>query len=512
MVGILFRWINLDKKVYWHDEVYTSLEITAHTRSELVKNEFVGKEVSVADLQKYQQMDLNRNVWQAIRFLGTEDNQHPPLFYVLTRYWVMLWGNSITTTRSIAVLFSLLVFPCLYGLCWQLFRSPLTGWVAIALMAVSPFNLLYAQEAREYSLWTVMVLLSGMLLLRAMKSSNWQSWSLYTLSLVISFYACLLSVMVAAWHGVYVLFNNQIYTLSITGFRLTRKTIAYLISMAIALTAFTPWFYFIFTNFTNLQASTGWTNLPQPLSTLANIWIYNFSRIFVDVGFDPFRNNNPLAYLLIVPVLLLEVCAVYFVCRKMPKEVWTFLLTLIASTTITFILPDLLLGGQRSSTARYMIPSFLGILIAVAYLLAEGISALNRTRRYLWQPLTGIIISAGIVSCLLILKADTWWHKVMSYHHPEIAQIINQSDRPLVISDAYAVNPGNIVSLSYLVDEKTTFFLMPEVSKELKIPTVSPSFTDIFFLDLPDFFREEFEQQYQSNIIPVVDTLWKSES
>lgn len=39
----------------------------------------------------------------------------------------------------------------------------------MALIAVSPFHVLYAQEAREYSLWTVTILLSSAALLRAMR-------------------------------------------------------------------------------------------------------------------------------------------------------------------------------------------------------------------------------------------------------------------------------------------------------------------------------------------------------
>jgi uncharacterized membrane protein len=41
---------------------------------------------------------------------------------------------------------------------WELWRSPLTGWTAVMLVAVSPLHLATAQEARPYALLIVMIL------------------------------------------------------------------------------------------------------------------------------------------------------------------------------------------------------------------------------------------------------------------------------------------------------------------------------------------------------------------
>jgi len=71
----------------------------------------------------------------------------------------MQWfGSSVTVTRGLAALISLFVFPCIYWLCLKLFKS---GWMAMALVAVLPIHVVYAQEAREYSLWPAAILLSS---------------------------------------------------------------------------------------------------------------------------------------------------------------------------------------------------------------------------------------------------------------------------------------------------------------------------------------------------------------
>ncbi|NER30255.1 MAG: hypothetical protein F6J89_22180 [Symploca sp. SIO1C4] len=69
-------------------------------------------------------------------------------------------------------------------------------------MAVSPFQVLYAQEAREYSLWTVTILLSTAALLKAMRSPSHSSWGIYTVSLTLGFYKTILSTLVAMGQGI----------------------------------------------------------------------------------------------------------------------------------------------------------------------------------------------------------------------------------------------------------------------------------------------------------------------
>ena len=71
----------------------------------------------------------------------------------------------MTAIRSLSALISLLVFPSVYWLCRELFNVPLlVPGVAIALMAISPIQLVYAEEAQEYILWLVTILRSSALL------------------------------------------------------------------------------------------------------------------------------------------------------------------------------------------------------------------------------------------------------------------------------------------------------------------------------------------------------------
>jgi uncharacterized membrane protein len=54
ILGIFFRFYHLDRKIYWHDEVMTSMRVGGHQREEYMQNMFDGHVVTAADLQAYQ--------------------------------------------------------------------------------------------------------------------------------------------------------------------------------------------------------------------------------------------------------------------------------------------------------------------------------------------------------------------------------------------------------------------------------------------------------------------------
>jgi uncharacterized membrane protein len=235
VIGIFFRFANIDRKSYWFDEYMTSSKISGYTSTEW-NNKFNGQIISIEDFWQYLRPKPESNVIDAIKLLAKGDSKHTPLYFGMLRLWVDWFGSSVAAIRCLSAVLSLLVFPCLYWLCLELFHSSLVGWVAVALIAVSPFHVLYAQEARPYSLLTVTILLSSAALLRAIRLKTQLSWGLYAASLSLSIYTHTLSVFVAIVHGIYVVATY--------GVRLNKVVIAYLIATLVGLLTFTPWLYF----------------------------------------------------------------------------------------------------------------------------------------------------------------------------------------------------------------------------------------------------------------------------
>lgn len=492
LLGVFFRFDNLDRKVYWYDETITSLRVAGYRQTEVIQQLFDGHEIDVESLQKYQRISPEKDLIATARSLASEAPQHPPLYYVLARFWVQWFGDSVTATRSLSALISLFVFPCLYWLCIELFESSAVGWMAVALMAVSPFYMLYAQEAREYSLWTVTILLSSSALLQAMRLNTKLSWVMYSATLALGFYSFMFSLLVT--------FGHVIYVTTYEGFRLTKTVNSFFFASFAAFLAFFPWFLVIIIHLFTVHELSAWTNTALPLLSLAESWMLSFSRVFVDLNID---HKNPLIYL-ILPALVIEVYSIYFVCCKTQKRVWLFILTLIGVTAVALILPDLLLGGRRSSITRYLTPCYLGIQLAVAYFITTKTVYSSFSQRQVWQVVLAALISSGVVSCTLSSQAKIWWNKYESCDNFQVAHVINQANHPLLISDSGS-GFSNVFSLSYLLEPKVRMQLFVAPNK----PKTLNRLDDVFLYRSSDSLRKELEKEYKIEAVYENSNVWR---
>lgn len=427
ILGIFFRFTHLATKVYWGDETVTSLRVSGYTIAEIKERAFQGREISVAELQKYQYPSPEKNILHTIKGLAAEEPQHPPVYFVMVKLWVQLFGNSIAVTRSFSAILSLLALPCMYWLCQELFNSPLTSGIAVALVAVSPLHVLYAQEARSYSFWTVTILLSCAALLRARRLQTSASWTTYALTLAIAFYTFALSAVIAIGHGIYLFINE--------GCKITTTVRNYLISVIATLICFFPWVFAVLQNFSEADSTTSWTKIKVPLKDLVKNWLLNLSRPFIDFNYN-FARQNLFLYGMIGLLVILVGYAIYFLCRHTQQRVWLFILSLIGITAAIVIVPDLLFGGIRSSVTRYLIPCVLGIQIAVAYLFASQITSVlaSAWQRQLWRIAAVVLISLNIASCVASAQAQVWWNKYNAVTLPAVANIVNQAANPIFIT------------------------------------------------------------------------------
>ncbi|MEH2232262.1 MAG: glycosyltransferase family 39 protein [Nostoc sp.] len=508
MVGIFFRFFNLDRKVYWHDETFTSLRISGYTSNEAKQQIFNGRTINKESFAKFQSPNMEKGLRDTIISLEVDDPQHAPLYYILARLWVGIFGNSVTVIRSLSAFISLLIFPSIYWLCRELFKT--SAWVsevAIALMAISPIHLVYAQEAREYILWIVIVLLCSALLLRALRLESQDrvlrilNWGMYAVTLMLSLYTFLFSGFVVIAHGIYVIATAK--------FRFTKTVKAYLLASLVGFLAFTPWIVVVIVNLLQLKSSTAWTKKHLPLDGLIKSWLLQLNRIFLDLnlGFE-----NPFTYVITPFFLVLVGYSIYFICRKTNHKIWLFIVTLIMIPALPLMLPDLLFGGIRSLAERYLLISYLGIQLAVTYLLATQLNNKSFARRRIWQIIMGLVIICGLVSYGVSSQADTWWSKVISSGNPQVAKIINQTNHPLLISNDSGINYGNVFSLSYLLQPKVQYQLV----KDRSIPTIPDEFTDIFLLNPSDTWRKQIEKTYNYKTFVVYGDnnylLWKIEN
>ena len=88
---------------------------------------------------------------------------HPPLYYAILHGWMNIFGSGDVAVRGLSGLFGIATLP----LVWILGRrkgGTVLAWVAVAVVAVSPFAVRYSNETRMYSLVILLVVIGWLLL------------------------------------------------------------------------------------------------------------------------------------------------------------------------------------------------------------------------------------------------------------------------------------------------------------------------------------------------------------
>ncbi|WP_341730437.1 glycosyltransferase family 39 protein [Microcoleus sp. EPA2] len=462
LLGIGFRGFELDRKLYWHDEAYTSLRAAGFTRQEIDDELFQNRIVPAPELQKYQRLKPGSTAADTIHSLALEDPQHPPLYFLMARLWMQEFGSSLTASRTLPALLSLLSLPLMYALAQELFASRLTSLLATALLALSPFDILFAQTARQYSLLTVTVIGSSLLLLRAVRLQRWKNWVLYGLSIALGLYTHPFFILTLIAQGIFVL----CYCLFFAKTKLRGHVINshFFLSVIGGLIIYAPWIYVLGSNLQRASDTTDWTRVAPGLLYLVKLWVLSFTALFFDLDFGFYSIWIFLARL---PFLMIIVAGIYQVFHRINRAHTLFILLSIFVPFLMLALPDLIIGGKRSAVSRYLISCFPGVQLVVAYFLANSV----KNRQRFWEFILAGVFTASIVSCVVSAFADTWWSKDVSYFNAEVAQRINQEaianrsiKDTIVISDRGNdfTNMGDLLSLSYLLDKDVRLMLISQ--------------------------------------------------
>src|SRR5258708_22889108 len=120
IIGCWLRVWGIGSNSLWFDEVFT--------RNVVMYN-------SIANIARSQTlMDL-----------------HPPLYFVLLAAWTHLVGDSEVSLRMLSAFVAMLGMPAFYHIGRLLFNKR-SGNIALVLAALSPLQIYYAQEVRNYIL------------------------------------------------------------------------------------------------------------------------------------------------------------------------------------------------------------------------------------------------------------------------------------------------------------------------------------------------------------------------
>lgn len=460
-LGIFLRFTHLDTRVSTHDEVFTALRVSGYTEAELVTDlSNPVRPVDIKYLQKYQHPNSEKTVLNTITGLAQEEPQLTPLYYIIIKLWAQFAGNSIAILRSGSAILSLLAFPCIYWLCLELFHSHLTASIATVLLAASPFYLMYSQDARHYSFWAVCILFSSAVLLRVSRSGSRIGWLVYALSIAVSLYTGLISIIVGAGH--------LIYTVVISKYRLS-QFFPHLLALATGFAIFSPWIAVVAIQGSQIKKMSGQVPADKlNIFELARGWVRQPGKLLYNLNQPPDTSfiEKIFQYSVTVFCLVFVIYTLYILCRTTVKEVWFFVLTLIGTTAIGLVVQDLTLGGHAttggmSNIPKYLTPCFLGLILAIAHLFSFKITQSPSWKHRAWQGgLTVFIVTQLIISLSIwqapIAPVNGKFEEIQA--SMAAFEVINQAEKPLLVTESSAWD---------------VMFLIPNLKPDVQILTRS---------------------------------------
>ena len=124
----------------------------------------------------------------------TSVDAHPPLYYLLLKVWIMVFGLSDMSLRASSALCGALAIVTTALLLRKLF----TAKVAIAtlpFLVLAPFMLRYDYEIRMYALVLLIGVIATYVLVKARESSRTAWWVVYGALVAIGMYTLYMSVV-----------------------------------------------------------------------------------------------------------------------------------------------------------------------------------------------------------------------------------------------------------------------------------------------------------------------------
>ncbi|HYZ17491.1 MAG TPA: hypothetical protein VE591_13865, partial [Candidatus Acidoferrum sp.] len=263
--------------------------------------------------------------------------------------------------------------------------------VLAALLALSPFQVIYAQQAREYALWTLLVLTAVWLLLRALRHGTVFAWIAFGIGLAATLYTDLLALLMLPGLALIVAANAQ---------RKRAALVAWSAATAGAVIAYVPWLIAVVRG-AGLLTNNGYLGSALPPLLFGTKWLFNAAAVFAD-----FEYRHIALAVALIPLTLIVAFCVARVARN--RRVASVIAALFVPGLV-LLASDVVHHESRSTAARYLVPVWIGIDLLVAYGLTALLSDRWIRHRAVGAAAFAYLAVIGAVSSALDVHGTWTW-------------------------------------------------------------------------------------------------------
>jgi uncharacterized membrane protein len=145
LVAAFFRFSQITSASLWMDEIWTIEMAMGHgsVQDRLPQYVIESRNLPLTD-------PAHAAPWHHV-WTHLDGYAHPPLYYILLRFWIDLFGAGALSVRSLSAIFSLISIVVLFDIC-RILSSCRFALLAAAIMTCSIAQIDAAQDARNYTL------------------------------------------------------------------------------------------------------------------------------------------------------------------------------------------------------------------------------------------------------------------------------------------------------------------------------------------------------------------------
>jgi mannosyltransferase len=409
LIAAALRIYKIGEQSFWLDELLSLEASTGRGQTDHALPR--GVAIEPARFTKLQGAPPAWKVWTTL-----EKDSHPPLYYLLLRFWRTILGDGEAIVRMLSAIWSLAAIGLIY-LVGKRIAGNWAGLCAAGLLAISPLQVLYAQEARNYAMLCATTLLAAWAYLRAEESDS--------VARLIGLSAALLLAMLTHYLAAPVLVAIAIYAaMRSRGIKLLRIATAFAVAAIVYAILWGP--------FLVAQRDSFRRNREGSADNAATASIY---RTILRAAYEPARQiggkslEGATAAPAIAAVVVFLLIASLIALRKKPAG--TFALLWVACPLLFLAMVDVLARDATLTFPRYTVVCGPGVCLLIGQLASGerkkiwGIVALAaavyavvslpmayRNWKADWRGLSQGLddkLEPGDVVVLATTRSQTWW-------------------------------------------------------------------------------------------------------